>query len=307
MQTAYITHSACLAHDMGEIFPEDAARIHAIHDQLIASGVLDYLAPFEAIPASREQLLRVHAQDYVDQVLAMSPVAGFAELDGDTRMNPYTLQAALHAAGAVVLGVDLVLSGQAQNAFCNVRPPGHHAGRDRASGFCLFNNVAIGAAHAMGQHGLKRVAIVDFDVHHGNGTEEIFHEDANVMLCSSFRHPYYPYSGAESGNAHIINIPLAAGCSGAEFRSLASECWLPVMREFKPQLIMVSAGFDAHREDDMGGLDFREADYRWITDEIKSVADEYAGGRIVSALEGGYALSALGRSAVAHIKSLADL
>lgn len=307
MQTAYITHPACLAHDMGELFPEEAARIHAIHDQLISSGILDYLVPFEALPASREQLLCVHAAEYVDQVFAMSPSAGFVDLDGDTRMNPYSLQAALHAAGAVVLGVDLVMAGQVQNAFCNIRPPGHHAGRASASGFCLFNNVAIGAAHAMRHHGLQRVAIADFDVHHGNGTEEIFQDDAQVMLCSSFRHPYYPYSGADSGNAHIINVPLAAGCSGEEFRLAVSEHWLPALRDFQPELVLISAGFDAHLEDDMGGLALREADYHWVTQELKAVADRHAGGRIVSALEGGYALSALGRSAVAHIRGLADL
>lgn len=307
MHTAYITHPACLGHDMGAIFPEEAARIHAIHDQLIASGVLDHLLPFEAKPASREQLLRVHASEYIERVFALSPAAGFVELDGDTRMNPHSLQAALHAAGAVVLGVDLVMTGQAQNAFCNIRPPGHHAGRASASGFCLFNNIAIGAAHALQHHGLQRVAIADFDVHHGNGTEEIFHDDPRVMLCSSFRHPYYPYSGADSGNAHIINVPLAAGCSGAEFRAAVSEHWLPALERFQPELILISAGFDAHREDDMGGLALQEADYRWVTEALKTVADAHAGGRIVSALEGGYALSALGRSAVAHIKSLADL
>lgn len=307
MHTAYITHPACLGHDMGEAFPEEAARIHAIHDQLIASGLMNYLLPFDAQPASREQLLRVHAPEYVERVFAMSPATGFVDLDGDTRMNPYSLKAALHAAGAVVLGVDLVMAGQVQNAFCNIRPPGHHAGRASASGFCLFNNIAIGAAHALQHHGLQRVAIIDFDVHHGNGTEEIFHNDPHVMLCSSFRHPYYPYSGADSGNEHIINVPLAAGCTGAEFRKAVSECWLPALERFRPQFILISAGFDAHREDDMGGLSLQEADYRWVTDALKVVADMHAGGRIVSVLEGGYALSALGRSVVAHIKGLADL
>lgn len=307
MHTAYITHPACLGHDMGEIFPEEAARIHAIHDQLIASGLLDLLLPFEAAPASKEQLMLVHAPEYIERVFALSPESGFVELDGDTRMNPHSLQAALHAAGAVIMAVDLVMSGQVQNAFCNIRPPGHHAGRASASGFCLFNNVAIGAAHALQHHGLQRLAIADFDVHHGNGTEEIFHDDPRVMLCSTFRHPYYPHSGAGSGNDHIINVPLAAGCKGAEFRAAVSEYWLPALELFRPQLILISAGFDAHREDDMGGLVLQEADYHWVTEVLKDVASRHAGGRIVSALEGGYALSALGRSVMAHIKSLADL
>ena len=307
MHTAYITHPACLGHDMGEIFPEEAARIHAIHDQLIASGLLDLLLPFEAVPASKEQLMLVHAPEYVERVFALSPESGFVELDGDTRMNSHSLQAALHAAGAVITAVDLVMSGQVQNAFCNIRPPGHHAGRASASGFCLFNNVAIGAAHALQHHGLQRVAIADFDVHHGNGTEEIFHDDPRVMLCSTFRHPYYPHSGADSGNDHIINVPLEVGCKGAEFRTAVSEHWLPALESFQPQLVLISAGFDAHREDDMGGLALQEADYRWVTEALKDVASRYAGGRIVSALEGGYALSALGRSVMTHIKSLADL
>lgn len=307
MHTAYITHPACLGHDMGEIFPEEAARIHAIHDQLIASGLLDLLLPFEAVPASKEQLMLVHAPEYVERVFALSPESGFVELDGDTRMNSHSLQAALHAAGAVITAVDLVMSGQVQNAFCNIRPPGHHAGRASASGFCLFNNVAIGAAHALQHHGLQRVAIADFDVHHGNGTEEIFHDDPRVMLCSTFRHPYYPHSGADSGNDHIINVPLEVGCKGAEFRTAVSEHWLPALERFQPQLVLISAGFDAHREDDMGGLALQEADYRWVTEALKDVASRHADGRIVSALEGGYALSALGRSAMTHIKSLADL
>jgi len=307
MHTAYITHPACLGHDMGEIFPEGAARIHAIHDQLIASGLLDLLVPVEAAPASKEQLMLVHASEYVERVFALSPESGFVEIDGDTRMNPRSLQAALHAAGAVITAVDLVMSGQVQNAFCNIRPPGHHAGRASASGFCLFNNVAIGAVHALRHHGLQRVAIADFDVHHGNGTEEIFHDDARVMLCSTFRHPYYPYSGTGSGNDHIINVPLAAGCNGTGFRAAVSEHWLPALEHFQPQLILISAGFDAHREDDMGGLALQEADYRWVTEALKDVAKRHASGRIVSALEGGYALSALGRSVMAHIKSLADL
>jgi acetoin utilization deacetylase AcuC-like enzyme len=201
----------------------------------------------------------------------------------------------------------MVMMGQAENAFCNIRPPGHHAGRASAAGFCLFNNVAVAAAHAMEHYGLQRVAIADFDVHHGNGTEAIFHDDPRVMLCSTFRHPYYPYCGADSGNEHIINTPLAAGASGYDFRAAVSQSWLPALERFKPQLLLISAGFDAHREDDMGGLALRETDYIWVTEQLKALAAQHAERRIVSVLEGGYALGALGRSAAAHIKVLSGL
>ncbi len=307
MHTAYITHPVFLKHEMGHDHPESPARIHAIEDQLIASGLLDFLNHHEATPASKEALGRVHTPEYIDWVFRQSPSAGMVDIDGDTLMNPHTLNAALHAAGAVIKGVDLVMSGQVQNAFCNIRPPGHHAGRSRASGFCIFNNVAIAAAHALESHGLQRVAIADFDVHHGDGTEDIFHDDPRVMLCSTFRHPYYPYRGADSGNDHIINVPLAAGSTGDVFKAAVAELWLPALARFQPQLILISAGFDAHREDDMGGLALREADYFWITEKLKDVAKEYANSRIVSALEGGYALHALGRSVMAHIKSLSGL
>jgi len=307
MLTAYITHPACLKHDMGEDHPECSARIHAIEDQLIASGLLNFLSHHEAPLASKEELARVHAIEYVDWIYSQSPKSGLIYLDGDTAMNPYSLNAALHAAGAVVKAVDLVMSGQVQNAFCNIRPPGHHAGHASASGFCIFNNIAVAAAHALEQHGLQRVAIADFDVHHGNGTEEIFHDDARVMLCSTFRHPYYPYCGANSGNDHIINVPLAAGCSGAEFRTAVTEKWLPALERFQPQILLISAGFDAHWEDDMGGLALREADYFWVTETLKNIASRYSNDRIVSTLEGGYHLHALGRSVMVHIKSLSGL
>jgi acetoin utilization deacetylase AcuC-like enzyme len=307
MQTAYLTHPACLKHDMGEGHPECPERIRAIEDQLIASGLLDFLSHHEAPRVTREELARVHAIEYIDWVFSQSPHSGLIHLDGDTAMNPYSLNAALHAAGAVVRAVDLVMSGKAQNAFCNIRPPGHHAGRASAAGFCIFNNVAIAAAHALEHHDLERIAIADFDVHHGDGTEKIFHDDSRVMLCSTFRHPFYPYYGADSGNDHIINVPLAAGSSGAEFRAAVTGRWLPALERFQPQLLLISAGFDAHREDDMGGLALREADYFWVTETLKDIARRHANDRIVSTLEGGYALHALGRSAVAHIKSLSGL
>jgi acetoin utilization deacetylase AcuC-like enzyme len=292
---------------MGVDHPECPARIHAIEDQLIASGLLPFLARHDAPQVTREQLLRVHTSEHVDSVFARAPQTGMVHLDGDTAMNPYSLDAALHAAGAAVNAVDLLMAGQAENAFCNIRPPGHHAGRASASGFCIFNNVAVAAAHALEHYGLQRVAIADFDVHHGDGTEDIFHDDPRVMLCSTFRHPYYPYVGAESGNEHIINVPLAAGASGAEFSAAVSEKWMPALEQFKPQMLFISAGFDAHRDDDMGGLALREADYVWVTNELKMLAAKHAQRRIVSVLEGGYALSALGRSATAHIKVLSGL
>lgn len=307
MQTTYLTHPSCLKHEMGADHPECPARIQVIEDQLIASGLLPFLDQRQASKVSKEQLLRVHSEAYIESVFVRSPQFGLVQLDGDTAMNPFSLEAALHAAGAAVNAVDTVMAQQAENAFCNIRPPGHHAGRENAAGFCIFNNVAVAAAHAIAQHGLQRVAIADFDVHHGDGTENIFHDDPRVMMCSTFRHPYYPYSGADSGNEHIINVPLGAGASGEEFRAAVMQQWLPALERFQPQLILISAGFDAHREDDMGGLALREADYVWVTEELKAVAARHAQRRIVSVLEGGYALHALGRSAAAHIKVLSGL
>jgi acetoin utilization deacetylase AcuC-like enzyme len=307
MQTAFITHPACLKHDMGHGHPESPARLKAIDDQLIASGIYSFLQHHEAPRATLEQLARVHAAGYIHAIEAAAPQQGLAALDADTAMNPYTLEAALRAAGAAVLATDLVMAGKVENAFCNVRPPGHHATRNRAMGFCIFNNVAVGVAHAMAQYGLKRVAIADFDVHHGNGTEDIFKDDPRVMLCSTFQHPFYPYCGADSGNDHIINVPLAARTAGEGFRAAVMQAWLPALDAFKPEIVFVSAGFDAHREDEMASLGLVEADYTWVTEQIKAVARQYAQKRIVSTLEGGYALHALGRSATAHIKVLCDL
>jgi len=307
MQTAYISHPFCLKHDMGAHHPESPARIQAIEDQLIAAGLMDYLQRYEAPEASNEQLLRVHEESYIDSIEYRVPEQGIVYLDGDTALNPFSYKAALRAAGAVVLGVNLVMEGRAENAFCNIRPPGHHAERARAMGFCLFNNIAVGAAHALAAHGLSRVAIADFDVHHGNGTENIFHDEPSVMLCSTFQHPFYPYCGENSGNEHIINVPLAAGSGSEEFRAAVTQHWLPALERFRPEFLLISAGFDAHRDDDMAMLRLTEADYAWVTGELKRVAEKYAHGRIVSALEGGYELPALGRSVLAHIKVLGGL
>ena len=304
MKTAYLTHPSSLKHNMGAGHPECPARIQAIEDQLIASGLMPFLDRQDAPAASKEQLQRAHSIDYIETIFRASPSNGLVYLDADTAMNPYSLEAALHAAGAAVKAVDLVMSGQNENAFCNIRPPGHHAGRSSAAGFCIFNNVAVAATHAFAHYGLSRVAIADFDVHHGNGTDEIFNGDSRVMLCSTFRHPYYPYEGVDSSNEHIINVPLAAGATGTQFRAAVTENWLPALEQFKPELLLISAGFDAHWEDDMGGLALREEDYMWITETLKRIAIHHTNGRIVSVLEGGYALHALGCSVLAHIKVL---
>jgi acetoin utilization deacetylase AcuC-like enzyme len=307
MHTAYITHPSCGRHDMGDYHPECPERLAAIADQLLLSGLGQYLDHREAPRATREQLLRVHPEAYIDRLEAASPGHGLAQLDPDTAMNPHSLEAAYHAAGAVVLATDLVLRREIASAFCAVRPPGHHAETARAMGFCLFNNVAVGARHALAAWGLERVAIVDFDVHHGNGTEEIFSGDERVLMVSTFQHPFYPYCGTEHPAANMVNVPLSAGDGGEAFRRAVSEQWLPALHRFRPQMIFLSAGFDAHREDDMAYLNLVEADYAWVTREMLGVAKAYGEGRMVSVLEGGYALSALGRSVVAHIKAMAEL
>jgi acetoin utilization deacetylase AcuC-like enzyme len=271
---------------------------------LSQSGLYVDLKEYVAPLATREQLECVHSADYINSIFASAPKHGLVSLDPDTWMNPYTLTAALRAAGAVVFAVDLVMTGKLNAAFCNVRPPGHHAERAHAMGFCFFNNVAVGAAHALTQYQLKRIAIVDFDVHHGNGTENIFKNDERVLLCSSFQHPFYPFSGAETRNPHILNLPLPLGCNGKIFRAAVETHWLKQIKEFKPEMIFFSAGFDGHEKDVMAGMSLHEEDYAWITQKVKAIADEVCHGRIVSTLEGGYALDVLGLAAVAHIEAL---
>ena len=307
MATAFIHHPDCVLHDMGAHHPESPDRLAAIEDYLLAAGLIQHLVSEAAPKASREQLLRVHDRSFIDSIESASPQRGMVHLDPDTAMNPHTLSAALHAAGAVVRAADIVIRGEAENAFCNVRPPGHHACRGRAMGFCFFNNVAVGAAHALEAHGLERVAIVDFDVHHGNGTEDIFCDDERVLMVSTFQHPFYPYSGTEGRSEKMVNIPLAAYSGSAAFREAVENAWLPALHEFAPQMVFVSAGFDAHRDDDMASLGLVEADYAWVTRQIVEIADRYASGRIVSTLEGGYNLPALARSVGAHVRELCSI
>jgi acetoin utilization deacetylase AcuC-like enzyme len=292
---------------MGAYHPECPARLAAIDDQLISSGIAGYLQHHEAPLATEEQLARVHPGEYIEAIRAAAPRRGIVHLDPDTAMGPGTWDAALRAAGAAVLATDLVVGGKAENAFCSVRPPGHHATRTRAMGFCIFNNVAVAALHALERHGLERVAIVDFDVHHGNGTEEIFADDPRALMVSTFQHPFYPYSGTDDRAPNMVNVPLAAGTGSQGFRDAVARQWLPALERFRPQLVLCSAGFDAHVEDDMAMLRLVDQDYAWVTREVKAVADRHAGGRIVSVLEGGYALSALGRSVVQHLRVLGGL
>jgi len=307
MPTALVHHRDCTLHDMGAHHPECPARLTVIEDHLLATGILGHLVDVDAPAATREQLLRVHDPDYVDAIEASVPKRGLIHLDPDTAMNPHSHHAALRAAGAVIKATDMVMSGEVENAFCNVRPPGHHAERARAMGFCFFNNVAVGAAHALERHGLERVAIVDFDVHHGNGTEDIFRDDPRVMMVSTFQHPFYPYGGGEGRSERMVNIPLAAYSGGGQFREAVEKHWLPALGRFKPEMIFVSAGFDAHRDDDMASLSLVESDYAWVTGRIKEIAEQHGKGRMVSTLEGGYELTALARSVAEHIRVLSGL
>lgn len=305
--TAFITHRECWLHDMGSFHPECPDRLGAINDRLIAAGLDLYLSFYDAPLATEEQILRAHDKNYFSELQNSVPDHGIRHLDPDTAMCPHTLRAALRSAGAGILATDLVMKGEIENAFCAVRPPGHHAEHDKAMGFCFLNNVAIAARHALDVHGLERVAIVDFDVHHGNGTENIFRDDPRVMMVSIFQHPFYPYSGADSKAAHMVNVPVTAGLRGDAFRQIVSEVWLPALRNHNPQMLFISAGFDAHYEDDMGSCGLVESDYVWTTEQLKKLIEECGHRRVVSLLEGGYALSALARSVVAHIKALADL
>jgi len=309
MTTAYITHADCLRHEMGAGHPERPDRLNAINEHLRASGLLEELNCLEAPLADAADLERVHLASYVEQIFENAPTEGYLQLDPDTAMNPYSLAAARRAAGAGLLAVDEVMAGRAQSAFCAVRPCGHHATPVRSMGFCIFNNVAVAAAYALEVKGLDRVVIVDFDVHHGNGTEVMFSAPKwreRVLMASFFQHPFYPNSGTDNPAPNMINVPLAAGSDGEATKQVMERYWLPALELFKPQMVLISAGFDAHREDLLGGMALIEADYAWLTRELMAVAADHAQKRLVSMLEGGYHLPALGRSVVAHVRTLTE-
>jgi acetoin utilization deacetylase AcuC-like enzyme len=305
MTTWLITHPACLEHDTGFGHPESPERLRAILAALEAPE-FQFLQRLEAPQASVEQIARVHDRDYVERMLASMPSAGQLALDGDTVICPRSGEAALRAAGALCMAVDAVMNGEVERAFCAVRPPGHHAEPAQAMGFCLFNNVAIGAAHARAVHKLKRVAVVDFDVHHGNGTERMFAGRKGYLYLSSHQSPLYPGTGATSDNrpGNIFNLPLPPYTSGMDFRPMFQDELLRQLDEFKPELIFISAGFDGHIDDPLANLRLNERDYAWATDEIVSIARKHCKGRVISTLEGGYDLPALTRSVVAHVKAL---
>jgi len=314
--TGYFTHPDCKKHEMGPGHPECPERLDAIDDWLLTTGVLDALEQREAPFASLNDVELGHDRMMVAALRGLSETLGdeidaggprYAQLDPDTALNIHSWNAALRAVGAVVAATDAVIAGEMENAFCAVRPPGHHAVRHRAMGFCLLNSVAIAAKYALERHGLARVAVIDFDVHHGNGTEDILSGDERALMVSFFQHPFYPYSGTDEPADNMLNVPVPAYSKGPAVREMIERVWLPRLEAFKPEMIFISAGFDAHRDDDLGQMGLVEADYAWITQRLKAVAARHAKGRIVSSLEGGYNLQALARSVEAHIRVLADL
>ena len=311
MATAYYSHPDCGGHDMGPGHPECPARLGAIQDFLLASGLDVVLEHRDAPLVDLTDVALAHDQGYIDElrdVLEQVETAGTPRaLDPDTVAAPGTWRAVQRAAGAAVAATDAVIAGEVANAFCAVRPPGHHATRHAAMGFCFFNNVAVAARHALDRRGLARVAIVDFDVHHGNGTEDIVAGDERILMVSFFQHPLYPGSGAVPKGTNMVNVPIPPYAGGEAVREAIDTLWIPRLEAFKPEMIFISAGFDAHREDDLGQLGLVEADYDWITRRISQVADRHAQGRIVSCLEGGYALGALARSVATHLRVLAGL
>ena len=315
-KTGYFSHRSCRQHDMGPGHPECPQRLDAIEDRLLMTGVLDGLERIDAPQAALSDVELAHDRMHVaalrgltDRLLEEQAAGGpqYMQLDTDTSINAHTFTAALHAAGAAVAATDAVIDGELENAFCAIRPPGHHATRDKAMGFCFFNNVAIAALHALQRRNLKRVAIVDFDVHHGNGTEDILAGDNRVLMVSFFQHPFYPFSGDKEPASNMLNIPVSAYTKGMDIRELVEMVWIPRLEAFKPEMIFVSAGFDAHRDDDLGQLNLTENDYIWLTERIKDVARRFSKGRIVSCLEGGYMMGPLSRSVEAHLRVLADV
>jgi len=315
-KTGYFTHRDCWKHEMGAGHPECPARLDAIEDRLLVTGVADALERYEAPQASLADIELAHDRMYVaslrgltDRLVEEQQAGGpaHAQIDTDTSINAHTWAASLRAAGAALAATDAVMAGDIENAFCSVRPPGHHATRGQAMGFCFFNNVAVAARYALERYQLRRVAVVDFDVHHGNGTEDILSGDPRALMVSIFQHPFFPYSGDVDPAPNMLNVPVPAYTKGMDVREIIEMMWMPRLEAFKPEMIFVSAGFDAHREDDMGQLGLTEQDYTWITQRIKDVAKRFSKGRIVSCLEGGYMMDPLARSVEAHIRVLADL
>jgi len=303
MRTALLTHAHCLGHVTPDGHPERVARLEHILHALEPLDLDRRTAPM----AADDDLLRVHPEDYIRDIRATRPAEGFAQIDGDTFMSPGSVDAAYRAAGAVVRAVDMVLGGEAPNAFCAIRPPGHHAETDKAMGFCLFGNAALAAKHALDHHGLSRVAVVDFDVHHGNGTQDLLWDEKRALVITSQQMPLWPGSGRpdETGAYEtVLNIPLAPGTGGAEMRTAYETQAFPRLRAFKPELIIISAGFDAHQDDPLANLNWSTGDFAWVTAELCKIADELCGGRIVSTLEGGYDLNALAEATRAHVEEL---
>ena len=304
MRTAIISHPHCRKHKMIDDHPECPERLDAINDRLLASGLDIAIEQKQAPKAQREHYLLAHDESLVNSVESKIPTQGLVDLDGDTWLCPDSLKAIERAVGAGILAVDEILEGNLDAAFCSVRPPGHHANRTSSSGFCVFNNLAIAVKYAQSK-GVTRIAIVDFDVHHGNGTQDIFIDDKNVLFCSLFQHPFYPNTVVEN-NTTLVNSPLPIASDGNDLKEVFEQQWLPKLNAFKPDMLFISAGFDAHLEDDMASLKFVEEDYRWLTEQLARFSEQYNCRGIVSYLEGGYALSALGRSAIAHVKALVD-
>ncbi len=304
MTTALITHEDCLDHVTPPGHPEQVARLDAVLDALEGMDLLRVKAPL----AAEDDILRCHPKAHLDAIRAAAPELGWRSLDADTHMSVGTLQAAFRAVGGVVRAVDMVIAGEAQNAFAAVRPPGHHAERETAMGFCFFGNIAIGAKHALDHHGLTRVAIVDFDVHHGNGTQDLIEDDPRILFCSTHQSPLYPGTGAahETGVGNVLNVPLPEGTGSKAFRDVMERVVLPRVDAFSPQLLLISAGFDAHKSDPLAGMMLETADFAWVTERLCDLADKHCQGRVVSALEGGYDLEALGASAAAHVKVLEE-
>jgi len=303
MSVAIISHPQCMEHDMGQQHPEQPARLSVINDQIISSGLSFVCPQYHSEKVTLEQLHCAHLHSYVNDIYKNAPTHGVLNIDADTQMMPATLSAAQYAAGAGVMAVDLLMQKKHRAAFCPVRPPGHHAEKDKAMGFCFFNNVAIAAKYAIKHYGLERVAIIDFDVHHGNGTQSIVQGDKQIRLFSSFQHPFYPYSGDGPSADNVHNLPLAADISSEQYRQAVSQ-WFPLIDDFSPELILISAGFDGHIADSMSSHALIDADYHWITQQLVALADQHCGGKIISMLEGGYAINALGRTVVAHLRAL---